>query len=112
MLALMFSFCIVFSLSLTDEPISDSNRGQLACHIDQSGSCTQCNENIDDDTVAPFPLYEQCPEWSMDDVTRIIQSQTKAGATLAAICLLYSVGSIRYGIAMQKHISDYLIEYV
>jgi hypothetical protein len=58
------------------------------------------------------PLEEQCPEWSRSDVTRILQSQSKAGAALAAICLLYAIGSFRYGLTMRQHINEYMIEYV
>jgi hypothetical protein len=103
--ALTTIFCssIYFNVSLARVPISETARGELACFIDRSGSCTLCNME---------PLEAQCLEWSRRDVTRILQSQSKAGAALAAICFLYAVGALRYGFTMRKHIRSYRIEYV
>jgi multisubunit Na+/H+ antiporter MnhC subunit len=102
-LTTVFFSSIYFNVSLVHDPISEATRGQLACFIDRSGSCTLCDTQ---------PTDAQCPEWSRLDVTRILQSQSKAGASLAAICFLYAVGALRYGFTMRKHIRSYQIEYV
>lgn len=102
-LTIIFCSSIYFNVSLTRVPISETTRGDLACFIDRSGSCTLCDTE---------PPEAQCPEWTRLDVTRILQSQSKAGAALAAICFLYAVGALRYGFTMRKHIRGYQIEYV
>jgi hypothetical protein len=105
-MATIFASSMVELVSLNNTPISDSTRGQIACSIDQSGSCTLCVSNT------TIPYEDQCPEWTRDDVTRILQTQGKAGATLAIISMLYAIGSFRYGITIRKHIFDYKIAYV
>jgi hypothetical protein len=100
-LTAVFSACIAFSLSFEELPVSDTIRGKIACFIDQSGSCSGC------DSSGP-----RCPEWSNDNVTRIIQSQAKAGASLAGIFLIYAFGTLRYGLALRAHMSNYMIDYV
>jgi hypothetical protein len=75
MIATIFAASIAFSLSLQEIQISDTLRGEIACFIDQSGSCTRCN----DDTV------KRCPEWGKDDITKILQTQAKTGAAFAAV---------------------------
>jgi hypothetical protein len=129
----IFVSCIVESLFLSKRTISDATRGEIACSIDESGSCTLCTDpahftnngndtNNNDGTILigdnnntatiVVPLEEQCPEWSRADVTRILQSQAKAGATLAVICVLYALGSFRHGLMVRKHIVNYKIAYV
>lgn len=97
----IFSACIVYSLSLEAIPIPDDLRGAIACFIDRSGSCTGCQNTT-----------SRCPEWSNEDVTKILQSQAKSGASLAAICLIYAVNCLRYGANLRTHISNYMIDYV
>lgn len=102
-LTTIFSACIVFSISLAESPITDLQRGNVACFIDQSGVCTFCGEEFGSN---------QCPEYSKDDITRILQTQGKSAAALAAIFLIYAAGSLRYGFNMKRHISNYQIDYV
>ena len=101
-LTTIFSACIAFSLSLEEFGITNELRGDIACFIDQSGSCTECEGSVN----------FRCPEWSKDDVTRIIQTQAKSGASLAAIFLIYASGCLRYGLNQRTHISNYMIEFV
>ena len=113
MMATIFASCIVESWFLGGN-ISDTIRGQIACSIDQSGSCTQCPDdlailNTTDTTISP---EYQCPEWSHENVTRVLQSQAKTGANLAIICMLYAIGAFRYGLTVRKHIIKYKIAYV
>jgi hypothetical protein len=74
MIATIFSASIVFSLSLQEIQISDALRGEIACFIDQSGSCTRCDNQV-----------ERCPEWGKEDITKILQTQAKTGAAFAAV---------------------------
>ena len=100
----LFAASLIFSSSVVDFPLTGSQRGDLACTIDRSGSCTNCDaeeENV-----------ERCPEWSVDDVIKVIQTQAKSSAALAAILMLYSFGALRFGWGMRKHIRMYQIEYI
>lgn len=102
MLTTTFSACIAFSLSLEQLPIEDDLRGDIACFLDQSGSCTACDEEDG----------RRCPEWSNEEVTKILQTQTKAAAALAAIFLVYAASNLRHSFTMRTHIINYQIEYV
>lgn len=112
-MATIFASCIVESLFLGGD-LSDSARGQIACSIDQSGSCTQCPGDIAilNSTDASVLPEDQCPEWSYENVTRVLQSQAKTGANLAVICMFYAIGAFRYGLSIRKHIINYKIAYV
>lgn len=112
-MAAIFVACILESFFLDDIP--DSARGQIACSIDQNGSCSYCPEDFEllnitnPDSFAP---EDECPEWSTDDVKRVLQSQAKSGANLAVICVLYAIGAFRYGLTVRKHVIKYKIAYV
>lgn len=103
MLATIFAGSVAFSLSLGETRISEGLRGEIACFIDQSGTCTKCDAD---------EAGGRCPEWSIDDVTRILQTQAKTGAAFAAIFAVYAYGILRYGITLRKHISNYQIDFV
>lgn len=103
LLTTIFATCIAFSVSLVDVPISDSQRGDIACFLDESGSCTRCDEEYRSD---------RCPEWSTADVTKVIQTQAKASASLAAMLMLYALSALRFGLGLRTHIRMYQIEYV
>lgn len=103
LMATIFSSGIAFSVSLDKFPISDAQRGSLACFIDQSGSsCTNCMESTG----------RKCPEWTTDDVTSILQNQGKASATLAAIFFLYAYTNMQHSFNLRSRIMDYQIDYV
>lgn len=91
------------STSLVDVPLSDSERGRIACLIDGSQSCTFCDNKSD---------LRECPEWEENEVVRVLQTQLKQSATVAAIFWLYAVSALRFGFALRKHISMYEIDYV
>jgi hypothetical protein len=112
-MATIFASCILEALFLNAD-ISDSVRGAIACSIDQSGSCTNCPEDIMilNSTESLVLPESQCPEWSQENVKRILQSQAKTGANLAVICMLYAIGAFRYGLTVRKHIANYKIAYV
>jgi len=76
-------------------------RGNIACFIDQSGSCTKCENESG-----------RCPEWSTQDVTRILQNQTKAGAALAGIFIAYAASNLHHVFTLRRHIMNYEIDYV
>ena len=101
MLGTLFGTSISLSLSFVDFPVDDDVRGSIACFLDQAGSCTGCDRESD-----------RCPEWSNDDVTKVLQTQAKASAALAAIFLLYALSALRFGFNLRKHIAMYQIDYV
>ena len=103
LLTTIFATCIAFSVSLVEVPISWKQRGDIACFIDESGSCTNCHNET---------ALDQCPEWSIPDVTKVIQTQAKASASLAAMLMLYALSALRFGIGLRTHIRMYQIEYV
>lgn len=101
LLTTLFSASILVSISLEEIEIPEAQRGNIACFIDQSGSCTRCEEE-----------ENRCPEWSNADVTKILQNQTKASAALAAIFLTYAASNLRHAFNLRSHIMNYQIDYV
>ena len=102
-LATIFSASIAFSISLRAVPISASERGNIACFLDSVGSCTKCE--LED-------ASQRCPEWSRADVTKVIQTQAKGAASLAAIFIIYAISALRFGFVLRKHVTTYQIDYV
>jgi hypothetical protein len=103
MLATIFVASIMFSGNLVQAPIDDSARGEVACFVDTADTCSNCDD--------PVP-ENRCPEWNLYDVTRILQTQLKQSATLAAIFILYAISVLRFGFFLRKHLSLYQIDYV
>ena len=101
LLTTIFATCIAFSVSLVDVPISEAQRGDIACFLDET--CTGCDDE---------PNVPVCPEWGIGDVTKVIQTQAKASASLAAMLMLYALSALRFGIGLRTHIRMYQIEYV
>ena len=99
LLATLFVTSIVWS---TRVELNSAQRGEIACLIDDN-DCTNCDAILS---------TNRCPEWSVDDVTAILQTQLKQSATLAAIFILYAVNVMSYGINLRKHLSQYQIDYV
>lgn len=97
---------IAFSISLIENPLSMGARGDMACFLDQANTCTGCDQDPSDTSSI------RCPEWSTDDVTKILQSQAKSSASLAAIFLLYALSAMRFGFNMRRYIRLYQIDYV
>jgi hypothetical protein len=62
MLTTLFASSIAFSASLETYPMDDNQRGEIACFIDQSKTCTNCDAT-----------FNRCPEWSTEDVTKVVQ---------------------------------------
>jgi hypothetical protein len=102
MLATLFVASIIFSADLVNAPIDESARGEVACQVDRGASCTMCDAKI---------ARNRCPEWILDDVTLILQTQLKQSATLAAIFILYAISALRFGFLLRKHLSMYQIDY-
>lgn len=101
----LFASSLAFSSSIVDIGLSETRRSNLACIIDTAGSCTGCEEFAAGDP-------RRCPQWSTEDVTKVIQAQAKASATLSAIFMLYAFSAWRFGWGMKQHIRMYQIEYV
>ena len=76
----------------------------IACGVDTADSCSNCDGSIEG--------MDLCPEWNLDDVTRVLQTQTKGSATLAIIFFLYSFSALRFGFVLRKHVTMYQIDYV
>jgi hypothetical protein len=103
MLATIFVASILFSASLINSPIDENQRGEVACSVDRNATCTLCDALI---------LSNRCPEWSLEEVTTILQTQLKQSATLASIFILYAVSVFRFGVTLRRHLSLYQIDYV
>ena len=101
MLVTIFAGSIVFSINLVDVPISNEARGTIACFIDDDLTCTNCDRRIN-----------KCPEWTNEDVTKVLQTTAKGSATLSAIFILYASSALRFGFSMRKNILLYQIDYV
>ena len=101
MLTVLLSSSVTFALSLVENPISGARRGQIACYFDFSNTCTGCNDPTN-----------RCPEWTNEDVTKIVQGQAKASTTLASISIVYTLLALRFGFNQRRHLSMYQIEYV
>mmetsp|Transcript_2879 Transcript_2879/g.5258 ORF Transcript_2879/g.5258 Transcript_2879/m.5258 type:complete len:751 (-) Transcript_2879:1131-3383(-) len=97
----IFVTSLIYSLSIVDLPEDDFR--QIACVLDMSGSCTGCEET---------DLLLMCPEWTDDDVQSVLETIMKQSATLAAIFLVYSMITLRYGFVLFQYVSRYQIEYV
>ena len=81
--------------------MTDDIRGEFACHANYIGECTRCDD-----------LSNRCPEWTVDEVTSILQTQAKSSATVASIFVCYCFTTIRFGFVMMQRISSYQIAYV
>lgn len=103
MLAAIFVASILFSANLINSPIDENQRGEVACHVDRNATCTRCDAII---------FSDRCPEWGLDEVTTILQTQLKQSATLASIFVLYAVSVFRFGVTLRRHLSLYQIDYV
>ncbi len=103
MLATIFVASILFSAELINSPIDESQRGEVACNVDRNATCTRC------DALVP---RDRCPEWGLDEVTTILQTQLKQSAALASIFVLYAVSVLRFGVTLRRHLSLYQIDYV
>ena len=56
--------------------------------------------------------HKKIQEWTSQDVARIIQTQLKQSATLAAIFFLYAFSALRFGFSLRGSVSKYEIDYV
>jgi hypothetical protein len=83
--------------------LKEGQRARIACSIDTVDSCTLCGNRLG---------LTECPEWSTEDVFKVLQTQLKQSATLAAIFLVYSLGALRFGFVLRKHVRQYQIDYV
>ena len=102
-LVAVFFSSVLHASSLFSSPIAESERGVVACRVDRGASCTMCDE-LDEAT--------RCPEWTLEEVTQIMQTQLKQTATLAAIFVLYAISVLRFGVTLRKHLGLYQIDYV
>merc|ERR1712172_284064 len=74
----IFTASIIYSLNFVTVSLDDRQRGSIACVVDSSGGCSNCpssNLTIYNSTQA------LCPEWSQQDLVRVMQSQLKQSAS-------------------------------
>lgn len=100
-LIVIVSSSILFAAAIPTISIDDMIRGKIACAIARNYGCSSCGSEA-----------ERCLEWSVSDVIRILQTQSKTSAAIAAIFLVYAFGAFRFGFVMRRHIATYQIEYV
>jgi len=93
--------CILLSLALDHLALTPRQRGSVACFLDPFDDCTNCDGTVD-----------RCPEWSVEDVRSVLQTQIKASATVAAIFILHSFSVFRFGLTLRRHIATYQIGFV
>ncbi|CAB9507151.1 expressed unknown protein [Seminavis robusta] len=103
-LTVVFVASTSYSAALVEIPISRPQKHEIACGVDTADSCSNCD--------GQYPLRPKCPEWSMDDVKAVLQTQTKGSATLAFIFFIYAFSALRFGFVLRKHVTMYQIEYV
>ena len=101
-IAIIFATSVFHSVTIVDVPLDDNQRGKAACNI-SAPTCSYCGNTVGE---------RECPEWTHDDVLSVIRTQLKQSATLAAIFLIYSMGALRFGFVLRKHIRMYQIDYV
>lgn len=94
---------ILASIRFGYYPITDEERGAVACNFDTARTCSYCGNRIGE---------QECPEWTAGDVTSLLQAEYKMTAILAVIFITYAISATRYGILAKKHISSYQIDYV
>jgi len=101
----IFVTSLLYSLKFVNLP--EGNFRGIACQLDMSGSCTGCDgESMSDGDSM------MCPEWSDDDVKKVLETIMKMCATLAAIFIVYAMITLRYGFTLFNYVSRYQIEYV
>lgn len=100
-LATIFGNSVAFSAALPAISVDDVTRGNIACYYARNEGCSNCDA-----------VSGKCPQWSPSDVMKVLQTQAKTSATLAAIVFVYAFGAFRFGFVMRKHIATYQIEYV
>lgn len=103
----IFCASLIYSSTLLDLDLTSEEVSQIACIIDTVNSCSGCNE--DNNATLSIPV---CPEWSEDDVVRVICTQLKQSAIMAAIFFIYALSALKFGFILRNHIKAYQIDYV
>lgn len=99
--ATIFVTSLIYSFNIIKIPTDEYH--QIACMLDTGGSCTGCDSNN------PVNV---CPEWTEEDVVRVMKTIMKQSATVSATFLVYALITIRYGFLLLRHVSSYQIDYV
>lgn len=97
----IFVGSISFASSWINPSLTDAKTGEFACTFDRGRTCTNCQS-----------ASNQCPEWSSDDVNKVLRSQAKASAALAGIFLLYTARLVQFGLHLWKLNQSYQVGYV
>jgi hypothetical protein len=110
-IASIASASIIFSVNLV-KILTDPERGELACFIDSACTCSNCvNDNCND--ALPYnSTQQQCPEWSIEDVLKVMRTELKLSASIACIFFIYALGALRFSINLLNNVKRYEIDYV
>ena len=96
---------MVYSVNLVDFEFSADYRANIACILDTSGSCTNCDNSNE-------TLNLVCPEWTEEDVLKILRTVSKQSACLATMLLVYAFEALRFGFVLRRNLLQYQIDYV
>ena len=99
----IFVTSLIYSLGILNPVLEKNDYQEVACAVDLSGSCTGCDQDV---------VSLKCPEWTENDVNAVLDTIMKQSATLAAIFLVYSLITLRYGFVLFHYVTRYQIEYV
>lgn len=99
----IFIVSLLVTIEIVKVPLSDEERGDAACSIDNAGTCSFCGSRVG---------KRECPEWTEEQVAVVLETQYKSSATLAAIFIVYAISATRYAFVLKKQISMYQIEYI
>uniref|UniRef100_A0A6U6ETL4 Transmembrane protein n=1 Tax=Odontella aurita TaxID=265563 RepID=A0A6U6ETL4_9STRA len=99
--AAIFSASLIYSANIVDVGFDDQTRGDVACYLDVAKSCTNCDRDV-----------RRCPEWTTEEVVKVLQTQMKQSATLGAILSFYAISALCFGFVLRQHLSRYQIDYV
>uniref|UniRef100_A0A7S1YXR5 Uncharacterized protein n=1 Tax=Trieres chinensis TaxID=1514140 RepID=A0A7S1YXR5_TRICV len=105
--AAILSTSLIYSASIVRIDYDDKARGNVACYLDTADSCTNCPKS-----PGHQPEGVWCPEWTDEEVVKVLQTQLKQSATLGAILLIYAFSALRFGFILHSHFSRYQIDYV
>jgi hypothetical protein len=79
------------------------------CQSVQSGQQTRVSVSyFGDATMDPNQIFSH----NFLAVLRVLQTQYRSSAALAAIFIIYAISALRFGFLLRKHISLYQIDYV
>lgn len=105
----IFIASLLHSVDLVYIDLDEKLRATIACYVGTVNSCTNCEALTSNITLH---VSEICTEWNREDVLKIMQTQLKQSASLAAIMLMYALTALRFGFRLKSIVSSYEVDYV